>query len=262
MIIYARSPYFITVAESGQIGSKIEVYIWNKPDSQPASPTYTLSKAIPSVTQIENVYNISPLLLEYLDPVAPTDTTEKMFCKVLVKRYKETSPTVYTLLDSISYNGVNGYTLNRFGYNYTDASNYFILLGEDTIDIQYTRGDYPYVNVLVNTVTGHKLDAIYTDLNGANPTTVTYVATGDAATNDVLKIPLTTASSVYNNGNYLGLGYYVGGVLNLSFTYLVLPICEPKYTPVICSFINRLGGWQFLTFFKAQQSSIQLNKST
>ena len=31
---------------------------------------------------------------------------------------------------------------------------------------------------------------------------------------------------------------------------------ECKYTPVECSFINRYGGWEFLTFFKAQSNSI------
>ncbi len=33
--------------------------------------------------------------------------------------------------------------------------------------------------------------------------------------------------------------------------------CEPKYTPLTCSFINRFGGWQFLTFFKASSENIE-----
>jgi hypothetical protein len=35
-------------------------------------------------------------------------------------------------------------------------------------------------------------------------------------------------------------------------------LCEPKYTPLTCKFINRFGGWQFLTFFKANSSSIDV----
>ena len=34
-------------------------------------------------------------------------------------------------------------------------------------------------------------------------------------------------------------------------------ICEPKYTPITCTFVNRFGGWQFLTFFKASTEAIE-----
>ena len=33
---------------------------------------------------------------------------------------------------------------------------------------------------------------------------------------------------------------------------------ECKYTPVECSYINSFGGWQFLTFFKAQTNAINV----
>jgi hypothetical protein len=42
----------------------------------------------------------------------------------------------------------------------------------------------------------------------------------------------------------------------------MIPICEGKYTPVVCEFLNRFGGWQFLTFFKAQTNSLQTENST
>jgi hypothetical protein len=43
---------------------------------------------------------------------------------------------------------------------------------------------------------------------------------------------------------------------------LVTPLCEPKYNPIQCQFINRYGGWQFLTFFKAQTNTIQTMGTT
>ena len=52
--------------------------------------------------------------------------------------------------------------------------------------------------------------------------------------------------------------YYLNGVNTLTYNFTVKPICEPKYTPVVCSFINRFGGWQFLTFFKAQTNNISV----
>jgi len=40
-----------------------------------------------------------------------------------------------------------------------------------------------------------------------------------------------------------------------------LPVCEPKYTPVTCEFINRFGGWQFIQFFKAQTNNVEVKNS-
>jgi hypothetical protein len=31
--------------------------------------------------------------------------------------------------------------------------------------------------------------------------------------------------------------------------------CETKYTPVECAFINKLGGWSYITFYKARTNS-------
>jgi hypothetical protein len=41
MGIFARSPYIITIAESGQEGSKVELFIWNGTGSAPATAVYT-----------------------------------------------------------------------------------------------------------------------------------------------------------------------------------------------------------------------------
>ncbi len=49
--IFIRSPYFIEVDESGQSNAKIEIFLWNKGFSEPATPNYTLTKNIASATQ-------------------------------------------------------------------------------------------------------------------------------------------------------------------------------------------------------------------
>jgi hypothetical protein len=41
------------------------------------------------------------------------------------------------------------------------------------------------------------------------------------------------------------------------FEYNSIEVCEPKYTPITCTFVNRYGGWQFLTFFKASMEAIE-----
>jgi hypothetical protein len=46
------------------------------------------------------------------------------------------------------------------------------------------------------------------------------------------------------------------------FNYFSEQICEPKYTPIVCAYVNRYGGWQFLVFFKANQQSIEVKSNT
>lgn len=257
MIIYTRSPYFITVNETGQVGSKIELRIWNGTGSAPTSATYTFSKSIASTTQIENIYNISPFVKEYIDNVAPiysvdeTDSTT-MWANVEVKRYKETSIGSYTLLDTVTYLGTNGFTLFTDGYNYTNPSNTFMLLSDNTKEIKYNiTKDIPYINVLINPIDGDVITATYKDLRGRNELVVGYTET-----KEMLKIPVSTTSVKYNKGNTLTISYN-----DTDFVYKVTPICEPKYSPVVCSYINRFGGWQFLTFFKTRIDNINVKGS-
>lgn len=257
MIIYTRSPYFITVNESAQVGSKIELTLWNGTGSAPTPATYTFSKSIASSTQIENIYNISPFVKEYIDNVAPnyasgeTDSTS-MWVNVEVKRYKETSVGTYSLLDTTTYLGTNGYTQYLDGYNYTNASNTFMLLSDNAKEIRYDiTKSIPYVNVLISPESGDVITATYKDLRGRNEVVVGYTET-----KGMLKIPLSTTNVKYNKGNTLTISYN-----DTDYVYNVMPICEPKYEPVICSFINRFGGWQFLTFFKAQTNNINVSGS-
>ena len=292
MIIYTRSPYFITVNESGQVGSKIELRIWNGTGAAPTPATYTFSKSIASATQIENVYNISPFVKEYIDNIAPIYSSDEldsttMWANVEVKRYKETSVGSYVLLDTTTYLGTNGYTSFTDGYNYTNPSNVFMLLSDNTKEIKYDISkDIPYVNILVNRGEFDTLTATYTDLAGLNPTVVTYTSTKGA-----IKIPLSILDSDYANGNYCKIdaedntlvsnfkarvladsGTFEAGTCmvstidsiadtELQYIYKVVPVCELKYSPVVCSFINRYGGWEFLTFFKARKDDINVKGS-
>ena len=60
----SRSPFIIEIDETGQTGSKIELFLWTT-GSQPASPQYTLSKKIPASNNINTYYDISPYVKEY-----------------------------------------------------------------------------------------------------------------------------------------------------------------------------------------------------
>ena len=212
-----------------------------------------------------------------------------MWCNVSIKRYKETSFGTYSLVDTTAYFGVNGYTKYLDGYNKTDASNKFVVLSDSTKEIQYTLGEIPFVNVIANTKIGDKINISYKDLNGRNEITSILVDTDDADSTQMLAIDFSTSSTKYKCGNTLTINYYNGyyanslytrtiadggtfeslnclcdltNTLDATKTFRVIPVCEPKYTPVVCAFINRYGGWQFLNFFKAQTNSINVDSTT
>jgi hypothetical protein len=245
--IFVRSPYTIAINEVGQIGSKVELFIWNANNSEPTEPTYTMSKRIVSATQTENVYNISNKCIEYINEINPIYTSVvalesfKNWAYAKVKRYKETSTNVYVLIDEETFICFDGYTSFLGGANQFDNSNIVPLLNTD-IKIYKKEGETNYINVWLNaTEPGY----VYK----WNKATISISADG------LYKLP-------YNLDNDYNFSYSPIGSLNLIFSISVQSICEPTYTPIICSFINRFGGWSFLTFFKAHQKSIEVKSST
>jgi hypothetical protein len=244
--IFVRSPFFITVDEVGQTGSKVELYIWNNPDTVPLNPTYTLSKYIASATQTENNYNISNYCREYINNVYPDynpSTLENedynLYCNVTVKRYWSESRDKYNLIDSTDYIAVEGYTNYVNGYNQTTDADVVLLFNPD-IKLDLIESQPIYINALFNV-------GSYNWETGALTTEFDVLDYPK-----VIKLPL-----IYNS-------LYPFNILNYgenTTTINLNQICEPKYTPVVCSFINRFGGWSFINFFKVQVNSIDIKGS-
>ena len=156
----------------------------------------------------------------------------------------------------------NGYTLYTDGVNATNISNRCVPLFNNNIEHYYNRdsGINPMLNILVKSTLGDKLEVILTDLSGGNLSTTTLIGTSTAATQAIFSANLSSnTNTAYANGNYCTIKYYEGASLTVNKTIKVTPVCEPKYTPVVCEFINRFGGWQVLTFFKAQSNSISVS---
>ena len=252
MILNARSPYFISINETGQIGSKLELFIWVGTGSAPATATYTFTKPVASSAQIENTYNINSFVAEFINAIKPADATTQLWVNVTVKRYKEVTAGSYTLLDTVNHTGVGAYNDYSGGYNQTPSNSNFLVMANPNIELQYLEGTNYDINVYANLTSGNSISLVYNDLGGGNVSTDTYTTLGKA----IIKVPITKAIAGYSKGNYLAVKYFVGGSLTETKTFLVKPICEPKYTPVACNFINRFGGWQRLNFFKAQTNSI------
>ena len=241
--IFVRSPYSITIDEAGQIGSRVELFIWNANVSEPTEPTYTMSKRIVSETQTENVYNISNKCVEFINEKNPIYTsipaTEsfKNWCFAKVKRYKETSANVYVLIDEETFVCFDGYTSFLAGANQFDNSECVALFNQD-IKKYVKNFNSIYVNVFLG-VGNYDVD------NGS------IVETFIVSEPKLYKIPISS-NNIFVNKDGIGNLYLIKSE----------EICEAKYTPIVCSFINRFGGWEFLTFFKANQKSIDVKSST
>ena len=221
--IFVRSPYFIQIDEPDQLSGSIELYIWNKNSTEPTDPNYTLSKDIPTANQPVLSWNISNYALEFIKPIktttvsVPTEEDVNTWCYMRVISYSDGEEVA-----DETYICLNGYTNYSIGYNQSNTNIVVPLVNPD-ITFQKTDTIVPYVNVFYEQGDYEVID--YGTLTVTEP--------------GMWKIPLTD--------NVNGDDY---------FEYYSVEVCEPKYTPITCTYINRYGGWQFLTFFKASSELI------
>jgi hypothetical protein len=251
--ILARSPYIISVNETGQDGSKVEIFLWNNGTTEPTTAQYTLSKLIPASNNTLTTYDIAPYIREYITfadkqtPSTITALTVGQYCNVKIKRYKSVAG-VYTLLNTTSYFGLDGYSYYESGSN-DDIGDQ--LLEQKTY--YYQEGVYAgEFNAYMDYTNSSARDYViyYTpDLSANTRVNVTSlgwktmprVHPSYTATGNILK--------VYNTFN------------TLLATYTFLPVCESKYTPVIVDFINQYGAWQREFFFKASKNTLAIESN-
>jgi len=244
--IFARSPYLIRIAESGQNGSKVELFLSNTSFS--GTPTYTLSKLIPASNNVETLYDISPYIREYISFYYPqtisntaevNPTNERV--NVRVKRYKLVG-TTYTLLNTVDYIAFDGYTAYVQNYNY-DLGNY----GLDEGNYYY----YPELDSgLIRVTTLINSAARYTNLSTGVINSIG-LATG---TYDVPRC----YDLNYLDGNKVEILNPAGAVQK---TYYFYPLEECKYTPVTIDFVNKYGAWQREFFFKASNDTFSVENT-
>lgn len=273
-VIYARSPYTIVIDEATQVASKIELRLWHKGESKPTDPTYTLSKRNPSTVQIHTEYNIATYIKDFLINIYPytelqIDEEENSFwVYVEVITFYTEDDIDYTLLNTLDFIGINGFTNYSGGANQI-SDDVLVYLTNPLIDIQTNleatvfsdSKNIPYFNVLVDwqANTGEELRYIYKDLNNLSSAFVTVLNDADTVGIYCFKVPYRKNGSAYINGNKVEVRH-TGRLTNYKeINYIT--VCEQKYTPVRCDFINGNGGWQPITFFKAKTDSIEIKSS-
>lgn len=265
-VVKVRSPFIIEIDEPTQLGSRIEIFIWNNGDTEPATPTYTLSKPIPTTAQRHTSYNVANFVKEYIDNIAPVyiDTiaqdTNENWAIFKVKRYW-LDDEVYTLLDTTQYIGVNGFTNYMDGLQVPTETRVMPLFNSNIknnyqIQNSYSPDTIQYLNVLFDFQDNDDLlDITYFDINGINSSSFQYDSLSGVY---LFKIPISLAKVDANfiDGCNVVINFTPDGGGLISNNFNTYPICEPKYIPVLCDFINRHGGWQTITFYKAQTNSV------
>jgi hypothetical protein len=261
MSIFARSPYIVTIAESGQEGSKVELRIWNGTGSAPVNPTYTLDKLIPASNNVNTYYNISPYIREYIswnvrqqiyNTTPASETTQ--WCNVEIKRYKLDSGT-YTLLSTVTDKAFDGFGYYEQGYNL--SFNDVVLHDQGTFDYAYDSSINPSTN---NAYRGGQImleaqfgwDAKYTNLRTGASTTVNIGGV------NVMKDIYRVHPNYYADGNKLEI---IGTSSVIKWTGIFKPNLNCRYEPVLCDFVNKYGAWQRTWFYAASNNTLSVENT-
>ena len=176
-MIFVNRPYLFTIDEAGQLGSKIELFIWNG-DTPPVNPNYTFTKQIASATDTANYYNISPFLTEFIefgftDTDSATLLEDNYFVNYRIKNYyldefgdyqplfigtPPTNKAMYGDFGNVFFGGL----LNEDTYNFYSncdlnscetISITYKLVGEDfvTVEVPFVAGEYRINDFLFET---------------------------------------------------------------------------------------------------------------
>jgi hypothetical protein len=253
------------------LGSKIELFIWNAGSSEPATPTYTLSKPIPTTAQRLTSYNVSNFVKEYIENIAPTYVNyygagedSNQWCIFRVKRYYLNSSSVYVLLTDQYYYAINGFTNYMDGIQIPEETKMSLLTNTNINKTYYSQDTYPndliqYVNLIIDKTTTNTtiVNIKYERIDGVAYNNNDNFAVGYAGIFFIkLPISLVKLDSNFINGCKVTVTYTPATGSPIIKSFFTYPVCEPKYTPVLCDFINRYGGWETITFFKAQTNNI------
>ena len=252
-IVNVRSPFIISIDESGQLFAQVKVYVWHRGGSAPTLPSFTMSKAIASTTQTECVFNVSDNLKEYITAFAPDLTSvvdyenNDAWCFFRVETYYGADLKSLDLIDTIDYVGVNGFGDYLDGTQTTFDVN-AKLLNQSVNNYYQKGGTYGYFNLLLDTDAAD-YDIIYETAESS------YTYTSGPEGIIMLKVPYSNEEINADIPCIIRIDSSIDGRLASVYNY---PIEECKYTPITCAFINQKGGWQYLTFFKNSTDSISV----
>jgi hypothetical protein len=247
--IFARSPYIIEINETGQVETKIELYLWNT-GSIPSAPQYILNKLIAASNAPATYYDVSPYIREFIShnslqtqPNTQAATPTAQYCNYTIKKYKRIG-TTFTQVGS----NITGLGFEGFGY-YTDGYN------PTVSDILLPQGNYYY-----NPISNVGWVTVYTET--AVKARWTNLSTAATQLINLSTDTVRDVNRVYPSweavGNKLEILDSANGVLWTSYFY---PKEKCKYVPVQVDFVNKYGAWQREWMFGASYDSLNVEST-
>jgi hypothetical protein len=243
--IYTRSPRFIS--ETGTVDQEVRVdlFVWNSPDSIPSNPTTVLSKPIPSTTRTTVQFDISPYIRENLSFTTFTAVTVEGALPVGEYCYA----TAKTYLDDVLQTTDEFICFDGYGY-FADGNNPTvspILADEGTYYYETSNSDEGAI--VIHDDQAVTWTANYAEIGSTAPATIITIS------NEVSQIP-----NVHADFRLFGNTVTIYRNSVLQKTLVFEPICEGKYTIIKCDFINRHGAWQRINFFKVSKSKFSAKR--
>jgi hypothetical protein len=273
-IIYARSPFIVTIDEVGQNNTKIELSFAKFSDGGfPLNPDYTLTKKVPAVNLTETKYNISPYIREYINLTTPVND----WVDWALVNNAPANEDDYTLVRS--YNFYDGNLLSSifaFGFDgwgyYEDGINpdYRVGTGVNEGTVMLDEGTYYYLIDCTNPTTRPLTDFNYRPPNICIVAGIQwYMKYTNLSTLVETTIDLTTyynkpqlfKSVLFSSGYVTGYKIEIFDDNDVSrWLGYFKPIREGKYTPLVCDFINKYGAWQRTWFYKASKQNMEVTQ--
>jgi hypothetical protein len=272
-ILFVRSPYTFQVDGTNLKQARCKLYLWNEPNILPTTPTYEFYFYPPTPTQTKGYFNISNECLEFINPTFPTSYSNYnsqesynhwCYAKVIVEWATTIEDPEWIEAEGSgqTYICVNGYTEYTQGRNFAISSAliYPLMNGiypvmnsyaenDYYINIPNDNGIYPYVDFLVQDLANENnftyfIQYYYLDGSVGTFVQITTLSSGVK----MIRMPLRDLNITRTKPYYVILYQY--DVANDEyievFKHIMNPLCTPKYPVKELSFINKLGGWEFL----------------
>ena len=260
----ARSPFIVTIPYSANaLNTESYVSFTGAYGSQSVGAGTEVIFTKPNTgTMIWNMSNLIRefILLKWVSlPSVPVLSDNSEISYFTIKRGYSQSGVIQTPLTNVDYIGLDGHNnYSEFNIN-LGITGYKLLT--NTINKSYWGGGVPpFFEVLTDEFTCDKVSIYYTQ---TLPTSIQISRFLYPIKNQIVKIPYTLSAF---NANFKGaVSAIVEFDLDMAqtgtFTFTSTPIEECKHIVYTLAYINRLGGWDFFTFYKASRLSMSVTNS-
>jgi len=301
-VIFARSPFIVEIKELNQASTRVVLEVYSSAGVLQNTYTFSKNiPSLVDYGTYYNISNFVLEYLSSVKPDYTTNTeSTSLYCSAIVKRYK-TVASVESLIDTNTYLCVNGFTeysngmnsyldvdaipltsdilLNAsnktiYGYspitqiiNYSQFIDQFYTVDNTLIKVDSTLINInslnankvltalgSYIDVFLQKVNTNVYTVKYTDGNNTNVIDITPINTNPITKKIFLQSPYWNSIFPYTVGLYRNDTLLWSRVIDADE--------ECKYTPSLCSFISKSGGWENVYFMKAKETSSTMENTT